>query len=95
MRIFCQLLNFYRKLIVPSFMSSLAIALFGYMSEFPFTETFGQSYIFISLLFHFFIYEIMNPNEYYFYYNIGISKVILYATTVLFSFIIGIIIYNL
>lgn len=95
MRIFWLILNFYKKLIIPTLGSSLAITFFSLVYEYSFTEIFGLSYIFMAVLFHFFTYEVTYPNEYYFYYNLGLSKIILYATTFIISFIIGIIIYNL
>jgi hypothetical protein len=41
--------------------------------------------------FHFAIYEIRNPNEYYFYYNLGLSKTVLWISTIAISFCIGLI----
>lgn len=49
------------------------------------------AYILFSLLFQYFIYEVRNPNEYYFYYNLGLNKYILWGSTFMLSSIIAII----
>ena len=40
---------------------------------------------------HYFIYEIGNPNEYYFYYNLGFSKFFLWSTTIISAVIVALI----
>ncbi len=47
----------------------------------------GMTYLFISLLSHFFLYEIKDKNEYYFFYNSGLSKKNLWISTGLFALI--------
>ncbi len=51
----------------------------------------GLAYIFCTPLTHFLVYEVRNSNEYYFYYNLGLSKITLWACTVVVSIIIGLI----
>ncbi len=38
---------------------------------------------------HYFIYELRNENEYYFYFNMGLNKIMLYASTVILNLIFG------
>jgi len=49
----------------------------------------GLGYIFSAPLFHLFNYEVRNTNEYYFYYNLGLSKILLWISTILISLTIG------
>ena len=92
MRILKAILIFYQKLIVPTsvFSGLLGLIGFGITGEFSF-KVLGISYIILGLLFHYFVYEIRNHNEYYFYYNIGLSKLTLWVSTFILSLIIGLI----
>ena len=63
---------------------------YGITGEFSF-KALGISYVIFALLFHYFVYEIKNVNEYYFYYNIGLSRLTLWAATLVLSLIIGLI----
>jgi hypothetical protein len=94
MRIVLSFWIFYKKLIIPVISMS---SLFG-ISEFIMTRSYslsfkslGISYIVFTPMFHYYIYEIRNPNEYYFYYNMGISKPVLWLSTLIFSSLIGLI----
>jgi hypothetical protein len=90
MQIIKGILFFYKKLVIPSVILSVMIALIGMSITGRFSlKGIGLAYLFSSLLFQYFIYEIRNPNEYYFYYNIGLNKGILWSTTILISLIIG------
>lgn len=90
MRILKAILIFYQKLIVPALVLSalLGFFTFGITGEFP-GKTVGISYFVFALVFHFFIYEVRNRNEYYFYYNIGLSHLSLWVISCAISFIIG------
>jgi hypothetical protein len=48
--------------------------------------------IFASLLFHYLIYEIRNSKEYYFYFNMGLTKLMLWLSTLFISIFIAVII---
>lgn len=90
MRILKAILIFYQKLIIPSLILS---GLFGFIGlgiagEFS-LKTIGISYVFLGLLFHYFIYEVRNSNEYYFYYNIGLSRLSLWLITFVLNLMIG------
>ncbi|MDO9256461.1 MAG: hypothetical protein Q7U54_13170 [Bacteroidales bacterium] len=83
---------FYRKLLVPSITMSVLIGLSGLIvSDSVSTASIGTAYIVFAPFFHFVVYEIRNPNEYYFYHNLGLSKMCLWMFTIIFSFFIGVI----
>lgn len=82
---------FYQKLLIPALIFCGAFALFGYASTGEFSpESIAISYVLISILLHFFVYELKDNNEYYFYYNLGLSRLVLWAITLLMSLSIGI-----
>ncbi|MBI9067965.1 MAG: hypothetical protein JEZ09_11780 [Salinivirgaceae bacterium] len=84
-----SVLFFYKKIFIPTIALSIV---FGFIMSDKFSlASVGFAYIFISLLFHFVIYELRNPNEYYFYYNIGLNKISLWICSALISCVIGII----
>lgn len=90
MRIFSPLWIFYKKLITPSVAVSILIAaILG--SPTNFFLAFGIAFMLFVPLFQFAIYELNNPKEYYFYYNLGLSKPNLWAFTVILSIVIGLI----
>lgn len=71
---------------------SVFMGLFGLIdSDSVSTRSIGAAYMLFAPFFHFAIYEIRNPNEYYFYYNLGLSKMALWIFTILFSSCIGLI----
>jgi len=84
MRIIKGLWYFYQKLIIPSLTISVVLALFsqGYVSI-----LFGIafSYAILTPFVHLYSYEIDSPQEYYFYYNLGLSKTTLWANTLSIS----------
>jgi len=49
----------------------------------------GITYILFTPGFLYFIYDIRNPNEYYFYYNLGLSRLNLWVSALSISFVIG------
>jgi hypothetical protein len=89
MRQITGILYFYQKLVLPSLAVSLLLPLFS-MKYADLNVGIGASYIIITPLFHYFTYEIKNPNEYYFYFNLGLSKARLWTCTILISFLLGI-----
>jgi len=96
MKITLSIWMFYKKLVIPTLaMSALIVFLtFLYSDLLSFSLTFrilGVSYIIFTPMFHYFIYEVRNPNEYYFYYNMGISKLVLWFSTLILSALIGLI----
>ncbi len=92
MRIIKAILIFYQKLILPTLVLSGLLGLIGFAIAGEFSlKTIGISYIFLGLLFHYFIYEIRNSNEYYFYYNLGLSRLSLWIITFVLSLVIGLI----
>lgn len=84
-------LFFYYKILIPAFCISMSGGLIlGVVLGFSF-KILILSYILLSLVFHYIIYELKYPNEYYFYYNLGFSKVFLWTTTLGINFILTII----
>ncbi|WP_146105305.1 hypothetical protein [Polaribacter butkevichii] len=107
MRIITSLLIFYKKLIVPSLLMALlsgfaykyvliamgkidsdAIPLFS-------SGAAAGAYFIFSLAFQFFIYEIKNANEYYFYYNLGLTKYVLWISNLIISLMLTLLILTL
>ena len=92
MRIFVSILIFYKKLIIPTLTVAILIACLGISKSETFSlPAVGFSYIFLTPLFHYFIYELRNPNEYFFYYNFGLSKLILWVSSLTISIVVGLI----
>lgn len=85
------LVIFYQRLIIPTLLFSVIINLFGALVVGAFSfKTFGISYVLLSLLFQFFIYEVGQPAEYYFYLNLGLNKYILWLSNLFIGVTIGI-----
>jgi hypothetical protein len=86
--------TFYKKLIVPVLSMSVLTGLIVYLNTGSATTAInlaGISCLFYTPMFQYFIYEIRNPQEYYFYYNMGISRLKLWLSTlamILFIFLV-------
>ena len=81
---------FYQKLIIPTLAFSIIINLFGVLVVGSFSfKTLGISYVLLGLLFQFFIYEIGYPEEYYFYFNLGLSKYALWFSNLFIGLTFG------
>ncbi len=79
MRLIKNILLFQRKIFFISYLLSIIIGLlFG--GDF---NSIGIAFLVISPLMQYFVYEIKNKNEYYFYYNLGLSNVQLWVSTLL------------
>jgi hypothetical protein len=93
MRIIAGIWLFYKKLIIPALSISVMIGFLGLMISNSISFNWvGISYIILIPLFQYFIYEVRNPNEYYFYYNMGLNKFILWVSTMVISLFICLII---
>lgn len=88
MRILYGLCFFYQKLIIPSLVISIVLA-FLMMKLIDLYVGIGISFIFLTPFFHYLTYEIRNPNEYYFYHNLGLNKLVLWINTLIVSLIVG------
>lgn len=92
MRILSGIFHFYRKLVIPSLTLSLLLGLSVSTASGSFSlRGVGSAYIFFPLVFHYFIYEVRNKEEYYFYHNLGLSKIVLWSATFVISLLIGLI----
>jgi hypothetical protein len=81
---------FYKRIIFPSLVLSLVLPIFG-MSVIDFFSGVGLSFFFLLPLFHYMGYEIRYPDEYYFYHNLGFSRRILWLSTIVVAFLVGIV----
>jgi hypothetical protein len=88
---FLLILYFQQKLILPTLCTSIAVGVAGYLMLWstPIARGTGFGYVFAGLISHYFIYELRYPNEYYFYFNAGLSKSILYGSTLTLNLVIG------
>jgi len=84
MRMIKGLWYFYQKLILPSLGVSVVLAFFSQSLLFGV----GFSYAILTPFVHLYTYEINMPDEYYFYYNLGLSKRSLWANTLGISMLI-------
>ena len=81
---------FYSRLIIPSLSLSVMLSLLM-MGHVGFLAGVGMSYIVFSIALHYYIYEMKNADEYYFYHNLGLSKFWLWSNTITISLLIGLI----
>lgn len=90
MGLFRGILLFYRKLIIPLIIFSILVGLLGSSgSAHSILRGIGLSYIFLTPLFQYFLYEIRNPEEYYLFYNLGLSRLTLWVSSLVISLLIG------
>jgi hypothetical protein len=96
MRILTGLWFFYQKLFLPSFILSGILACFGpEQIKLAYSSALAICFFMLTPVFHYFIYEVSSPHEYYFYHNLGLSKAMLWATTIIASALIAIIFFLL
>jgi hypothetical protein len=76
---------------LPTFCLALGIGIAGYFMVWstPVILGTGFGYMLAGPTMHYYLYELRYPHEYYFYFNGGLSKVLLYATTLLINFALG------
>jgi hypothetical protein len=79
---------FYKKLILAAFLFSVFLAVVN-SRHIEFFMGVGFSFIFLMPMFHYLSYEVNSPGEYYFYYNLGLSRLVLWLCTIAMSLIIG------
>ena len=90
MNIFIALWIFYKKLILPSLAVSILLAII-FIGPVKIILGTGIAYIFLTPVFHYLLYDLTNANQYYFYHNLGISKLLLWMNSIITSLIIGLI----
>ena len=85
------LLAFQQKLVLPTFCVAIGIGVTGYFMVWstPIIEGIGFGYILAGPLTHYFVYDVRNENEYYFYFNAGLNKIALYSSTTVLNTLIG------
>lgn len=84
MKILLNIILFHSKLTLVTLPISLALGLLG--------VNIGMMYVFITPIYHFTMYHVINPNDYLYYNNFGLSKMNLWITTIVISLLICIII---
>ncbi len=84
---------FYKKLMLPTL--PLAILGSAFISGLGFYRSLAFVYFIFSLFMHFIIYERRNKDEYYFYFNLGFSKPILWLATFLLSLLVSFVLLSL
>ncbi len=82
MRLLKNILLFQKKIVFTSYIISIPIAIL-----FKNINVVGVSVMFVMLMLHFFIYELKNQDEYFYYYNLGITKLQLWFSTLFIGFI--------
>lgn len=88
-RIIIASLIFYKRLVLPSIALSVLFGLVGMSVLEVFSlKLVGFTYMLLGPLFHYFIYEMNNPDEYYFYHNVGLSRFTLWLITSCFGLIV-------
>jgi hypothetical protein len=89
MRVLAGLYFFYQKLIFPPLIISIILSLLLMPGPNFFKGT-GTAFIILFPVVHYYTYDIRKPQEYYFYYNLGLDKPVLWIITVILGFLIGI-----
>lgn len=101
MRLLRGAIHFYRRLFLPSLLVAMAfgafsISLIGEFGAFsiPLTGEFANgsaalAYLIFSPVFHYLVYDVYFEDEYYFYYNLGLSRRILWGFTVVFGLLMS------
>jgi len=79
---------FYRRVLSASIIFSMFLALLG-IGNVPFFMGAGFAFVFLTPMFHYLLYEVNSPGEYYFYYNIGLSRLLLWLSTIAISIVLG------
>jgi hypothetical protein len=80
---------FNRKISIPSLLVSIPLGFLGSTSYYS-IQMIGVSFLFISPLFQFFIYDLGRPQEYIFYMNVGLSRIELWASTLCSGLLVAI-----
>jgi len=83
LRLLKNIIVFQRKIFFLSYIISIGVGLlFG--GE---LTTIGLSFFIIAPFTQYFLYEMNNKNQYYYYYNLGLSKLSLWISTLIISLI--------
>jgi hypothetical protein len=94
MRLLKGLWYFYKKLVIPAVAVSVLLSLFS-LTYVQLPSGIIISYVLFTPCMHYVIYEIRSPHEYYFYYNLGLSKTALWANTFTVSILLSLILFAL
>lgn len=90
---------FYRKFIFSLLFSSIVIGGItgAFLDNLSITDSIGISYLFLFPIFQYYYYhfEIKFGNEYYFYFNLGLSRGKLWFSSFLYSLVISLLFFLL
>ncbi len=87
LRLLLNILLFQKRIFFPSIFISIILSYIFYSQ----LKNTGFLYLLIAPTLHYFIYEIFNSKEYYYYYNLGLPKNILWGTTFVLGAIVQLI----
>jgi len=79
-------LFFYSKILIPTVCISIGVSL---MVGFSF-KSMLLSYSLFSIMLHYIMYELVYPTEYYFFYNLGFTKAILWSITLAINAVLAV-----
>ena len=80
---------FYRRIIFLSMFMSLIISLSGYFFQRTFSlKAICICWVILCPLVHYFIYDLLKPEEYIFYHNLGLTRHVLWYVTIISSFLL-------
>lgn len=84
LRILKNILLFQKKIFFLSYMLSFV---FGVYLLYGDAKTVGFCFLVVAPIVQYFIYEIKDKNEYYYYFNVGLSRIQLWISTIVIGFI--------
>ncbi len=85
------MISFHEKLLLPTLCVAAGIGVAGYFMVWstPIIQGAGYGYMLAGPITHYYLYDLKSPNEYYFYFNTGLTKVHLYASSFILNFALG------
>lgn len=97
---FCPRMNrlravflFHKSFIIPSVILTIFLGLYSWFINDEFAiQSFGFGYMVTPLFMQFFKFEFRNKGLYYFYFNLGISRIDLWVSNIVFSLTGGLVI---
>lgn len=92
MRLLLTVWFFYRKLLIPLSVASALIGALSVITDKHFSfQSAGISFLIFSPVFQYLIYDVMYPEAYLFYHNLGLKKEVLWIINLLAGTVVWII----
>ncbi|KZS40605.1 hypothetical protein AWE51_06560 [Aquimarina aggregata] len=77
-----NILIFQKKIFFISYLTSIAIGILGFLfTGFINHQTIGLGFSLIVPFAQYYVYDIKNKNQYFYYYNLGLSNIMLWVST--------------